>query len=96
MTTPELITRLRDTANALEILAKQLEALQVDAERYRWLRDEALWTLVSSNGKLRLAARLDVDYTPTVDETGADMNAAIDAARTVDDAASNLTTGELK
>ena len=62
-------------------LTAQIEALQADAERYRWLRDRAPWTLVSSNGMLRLAVRLDVDYKPTVDEAGNDMDAAIDAAR---------------
>jgi hypothetical protein len=58
-----------------------VEALQADAERYRWLRDRAPWTLVSSNGMLRLAVRLDVEYKPTDGETGNDMDLVIDAAR---------------
>lgn len=50
-----------------------------DAARYRWLRDRAPWTLISSNGITRLAARLPVQMKADADDAN-DMDAAIDAA----------------
>jgi len=50
-----------------------------DAERYRWLRDRAPWTLCSANGMTRLAARLPVAW-EGAEEDGHEMDAVIDAA----------------
>ena len=66
----------------IERLRAEVAGLREDAERYRWLRDECPWTMVSGNGKsnlsIRVRAEFDLgDLVDMVDE----FDAAIDAAR---------------
>lgn len=75
-----LAAALSRSTDLLGEVVKECDALKVDAGRYRWLRDRAPWTLMSSNGMLRLAARLDVDYLPVEQEIGNEMDIAIDLA----------------
>ena len=69
-------------ADEIERLRAEVAGLREDAERYRWLRDECPWTMVSGNGKsnlsIRVRAEFDLgDLVDMVDE----FDAAIDAAR---------------
>lgn len=89
----DIVERLRDdersewaicneAADEIERLRAEVAGLREDAERYRWLRDECPWTMVSGNGKsnlsIRVRAEFDLgDLVDMVDE----FDAAIDAAR---------------
>ena len=68
--------------NVVAPLRAEVAGLREDAERYRWLRDECPWMMVSGNGKsnlsIRVRAEFDLgDLVDMVDE----FDAAIDAAR---------------
>lgn len=60
-------------------VVEQLSRMARDAARYRHMRDQIGWTLISANGLTRVAFRLPVAVTSTHDEPD-ELDAAIDAA----------------
>ena len=50
-----------------------------DAARYRWLRDEANWTVICSNDIARFSARIPVPTSMLANDSGNELDAAIDA-----------------
>ena len=98
MVTPEEARRIADAvdkaflkvpAKALRDLADQVEALQADAERYRWLRNESVKhkdyapTATLQDGKgIKVFYEMHGDrFKPTYFLGGADLDSVIDAAR---------------
>jgi hypothetical protein len=70
---------------AIEALVRERDAAladAVDAERYRWLRDDCPWVLCGTPGGpiSRLVHRLPITY-QVVEDVPDEMDAAIDAAR---------------
>ena len=51
-----------------------------DAARYRWLRDDANWTVICSNGMARFSARIPVPTSMLLNDTANELDTAIDAA----------------
>jgi len=72
------IERLRTD---VEVYVKAASELELDAARYRWLRDECSWTMVSGNGKsnLSICVRAEFDLGELVNMVD-EFDAAIDAA----------------
>ena len=56
------------------------DQLRKDAERYRWLRDATPWTAISAFDKTRVAFRLASKFSEEAQDTGVDLDKAIDAA----------------
>ena len=61
-------------------LKAERDAAMKDAERYRWLRDATPWTAISAFDKTRVAFRLASKFSEEAQDTGVDLDKAIDAA----------------
>ena len=81
MMTDQQLQSLRNMGNEFEDAADEIDALRVDADRYRWLRADAYECVVPHGNQVRGSRTGWITHI----HPGSSFDSAIDAARTQGD-----------